>query len=142
VNRRQRRRFDALLEQVLGALPPPLHELIERVPVIVEDRPAPDVLRELGIDAADADELCGLHSGRALTERSFEHEPELPEHIHLFREGIVVQAGGWLDDGEDEEGRPVGGDEAIEDEIRITLLHEMGHHFGLEEDDLLDLGYG
>ena len=63
------------------------------------------------------------------------------EHIHIFREGIVNLAT------EDEEGRALGwkaehAEESIYEEIRITILHEIGHHFGLDEDDLEELGYG
>ncbi len=120
----ERRRFDEVLETVLEALPPRLQALLEEAPVIVEDRPSAKLLREL--DLCPDDLLCGLHSGTPLTERSVEHSPELPETIHLFREGILELAGDW---------------EQLHREIRITLLHEIGHHFGLEEDDLAELGY-
>jgi len=126
----QRERFDGLLERVIGALPAHLLSLLDEAPVIVEDRPAPNMLAELGLEAA-ADELCGLHTGIPMTERSHGDGPDL-EMIHLFREGIVAEAGGW---------RGPEADRAIEREIRITLLHEVGHHFGLEEDDLEALGY-
>ena len=120
-----------LLTSVIDALPAHLHRLLEEAPVIVEDRPDRALLAELGMEPGD-DLLCGLHSGRAITERSHLDVPDMPETIHLFRAGIVEQAGGW--DGDD-------ADHAIETEIRITLLHEIGHHFGLDEDDLTDLGY-
>ncbi len=126
----ERARFDALLEDALGALPPHLHGLLEEAPLIVEDQPSPEIMRELEVD--DPEELCGLHSGRALTERSVEHSLDLPDQIHLFRRGIVSLAGGWEQPFADQE---------VYEEIRITLLHEIGHHFGLDEDDLADLGY-
>ena len=66
--------------------------------------------------------------------------PSLPDVITLFREGILAQAGDW--DPHEVDGRPWGGDACVREEIRITLLHEMGHHFGLGEDDLERLGYG
>ena len=120
----ERRRFDEVLETVLAALPQRLHALLEESPVIVEDRPSARLLQELKLSSDDL--LCGLHSGTPLTERSVEHSPELPETIHLFREGILELAGDWS---------------LLQREIRITLLHEIGHHFGLEEDDLAELGY-
>lgn len=135
----ERRRFDAVLERVLETLPPRLQELLEEAPLIVEDRPARTLLEELGLDP-DQESLCGLHSGTPLTERSVELAPELPETIHLFREGIIEHAGGW-EAYIDEEGVELGGEEAVACEIRITLLHEIGHHFGLDEDDLAQLGY-
>ena len=81
-----------------------------------------------------------IDAGIPLTERSVNDSGVLPEVIHLFREGIVDEAGGW-DEDEDDDG-PFGGEEAVRREIRITLLHEIGHHFGLDEDDLERLGYG
>jgi predicted Zn-dependent protease with MMP-like domain len=134
----ERRRFDALLERVLDALPPRLHELLEEAPLIVEDRPSRKLMKELDIDEED-ELLCGLHSGTPLTERSVEHS-DMPETIHIFREGILEQAGGWTPR-RDEEGNWIGGVDALTREIRVTILHEIGHHFGLEEDDLAELGY-
>jgi predicted Zn-dependent protease with MMP-like domain len=136
VNPRERERFDRLLEEVLDQLPPRLHALIEEAPLIVEDHPSEELKRELGVEHDD--ELCGLHTGIPLTERSVEH-PEM-EFIHIFREGIIQLAGGW-DTGIDEEGLEIGGVDAIREEIRVTVLHEIGHHFGLDEDDLEQLGY-
>lgn len=144
-----RERFDQLLEDVIAALPPRIGELIEEVPVHVLDRPSRamvDVLRREGTLGPDEDgsDLCGLHTGVGLTERSIEDpfagaDPGVPEHVHLFREGIIALAlenlgpGSTLD-------HPAA-DEEIYEEIRITLLHEIGHHFGLDEADLEDLGY-
>lgn len=127
--REQRERFDTLLEAVLAELPPRLHELMEEAPVIVEDHPSAELLEELGMDDAE-ETLCGLHSGTPLTERSVSHGHDLPETIHLFRKGIIDTAGGWN-----------AGEEAVKHEIRVTLLHEIGHHFGLDEEDLEQLGY-
>lgn len=138
MRRSERERFDALFEEVLSALPESVHRLLDEAPVILEDRPSRAILRELGIDPSE-DDLCGLHTGIPLTQRSVSDHGVLPDVIHLFREGIVEQAGGW-EEGEDEEG-PYGGVERIREEIRITLLHEIGHHFGLDEDDLERLGY-
>jgi predicted Zn-dependent protease with MMP-like domain len=139
VNAAERKRFDALLEEVLAGLPARLHHLLEEAPLIVEDRPAATLMAELGIDE-DEDVLCGLHSGTPLTERSVGGEDGLPEVIHLFREGIVEHAGGW-EPFQDDDGTWLGGEDALLHEIRVTLLHEIGHHFGLEEDDLAELGY-
>ncbi|UCD75089.1 MAG: metallopeptidase family protein [Phycisphaerales bacterium] len=129
MNHSERERFDRLLERVLEDLPRRLHDLLEMAPLIVEDHPAPKLLEELGMDPT-FESLCGLHTGTPLTERTVEIGHEEPETIHLFRKGIIEEAGGW-DEGED----------AITEEIRVTLLHEIGHHFGLEEEDLEKLGY-
>ncbi len=131
--------FDALVEKVLASLPTRLHELLEEAPLLVEDRPSRELLRELEIPEGEV--LCGLHSGTPLTERSVAEGGDLPETIHLFREGIIEHAGGW-EESEDQSGRLQGGEAAITEEIRITLLHEIGHHFGLGEEELEELGYG
>ena len=124
----ERQRFDDLLEHVLRALPARLHDLLEEAPLIVDDRPDAELAADLELEHTD--ELCGLHTGTPLTERSIEDAPLAPEIIQLFRQGIVAAAGGWR-----------AGDDAVAHEIRITVLHEVGHHFGLEEDDLEELGY-
>ncbi len=136
MTRRERERFDEILDGVVRCLPAGIRRLMDEVPVIVLDRPTREMLdelaRDLGEDVYD-DVLAGLHTGVSITERSIEHSGHLPEEIHLFREGIIDMAGGW----EQEDAVA-----AIREEIRVTLLHEIGHHFGLEEDDLEDLGYG
>jgi predicted Zn-dependent protease with MMP-like domain len=128
----ERDRFDAVVEEVIESLPAGVRAVLEEIPVIVLDRPDRKMLADLGMDPDDeaaASELCGLHTGVSITEKSIEHSGELPTEVHLFREGIVNLAGGWSDP------------EAVREEVRITILHEIGHHFGLEEDDLFELGY-
>ena len=129
MRRGERIRFDSLLERVIETLPDRVRALLQDSPLIVEDRPDPRLLEQLGIDP-DEETLCGLHSGTPITDRSVLDGPDAPETIHLFREGIVAEAGGWE-----------AGLAAVEAEIRITVLHEVGHHFGLDEDDLERLGY-
>lgn len=134
MNDRERARFDALVERVLATLPPTILELFDEAPLIIEDRPDPQTLRELDMDPNDPEEaasLCGLHTGLMITERSIEDQT-LPSQIHIFREGIVLEAGGW--DRADAEDR-------VLEQIRITILHEVGHEMGLDEDDLDELGY-
>lgn len=128
-------RFDALVEREIEQLPDQLAALLEQISVVVLDRPTPEIMTSLGLDPDDpgaAEEICGLHSGIANTEQSVEHDLEMPSQIHLFRDGIVGLAGGW---------EPPNASEQIAAEIRITLLHELGHQFGLDEDDLDALGY-
>jgi predicted Zn-dependent protease with MMP-like domain len=134
----ERERFDALVEDVLASLPAAVHEMLEESPLIVEDFAPRALIRDLGLDP-DEDDLCGLHSGFALTQRSVSQSGEVPDQIKIFRRGIIDAAGGW-EPGEDEEG-PFGGLDAVREQVRITILHEIGHHFGLDEDDLGRLGY-
>lgn len=130
MNKAMRARFDALLEEVIAALPPRIARLLEEVPVVVDDVPDRAILEEMGEE--DELSLLGLHTGVAFTERSVEHDAELPSEIRLFREGIVDHAGGW--EGAD-------ADDRVREQVRVTLLHEIGHQFGLDEDDLDRLGY-
>ncbi len=132
----ERERFDALFEEALEQLPDRLSALLDEIPVVLDDRPSPELLRSMGLP--DDEPLCGLHTGVALTERSVEHSGVPTDVIQLFREGIVDTAGGWAP-GDDETDDDV--DDAVYEEIMITLLHEIGHHFGLDEDDLESLGY-
>ncbi len=134
----ERERFDGLLDEVVATLPERVHDLLAEVPIIVDDEPPEIILRELLGDLPEGDpttaddlrdELCGLHTGVPITERTVEDGIELPEDIRLFRRGIVAHAGGWADE------------DVVYAEIRITVLHEIGHHFGLDEDDLAALGY-
>ena len=139
MRRADRERFDALFEAVLAELPPAVHELIEEVPVVLEDRPTRELLQSMGFDP-EQDDLCGLHTGIPLTERGASHAGPM-DVVTLFREGILDEAGGW-DEWTDDDGTPLGGEDRVRHEIRITLLHELGHHFGLTEADLERLGYG
>ncbi len=123
----QRQRFDDVLDRVVGDLPSELRVLLDEVPLIVEDEPARSLIRELDIDPQTT-ELCGLHSGVPLTHRSVQHSYRLPDQMMLFRGPILRLAGR----------RRL----LLVRQVRITLLHEMGHHFGLDEDDLARLGYG
>lgn len=131
----ERRRFDEIAERVFESLPPPLLALMDEVPVIIDDVPSDEILRYWGLDPSEPGihvELLGLHTGVPLTEQSVQDSGVLPPEVQLYRAGIIELAGGWSGDD---------ADQRIAEEVRITLLHELGHHFGLEEDDLAELGY-
>lgn len=134
----QRTIFDEHVEVVIASLPPHVREVLDEVPVIVADRPDEQVLRELGLEGQGVDDeqdLLGLHSGFALTERSIERTGELPSQIHIFREGVIRRSGGWPPNVTPRFRQ------RLERQIRITLLHEIGHQMGLDEDELSELGY-
>ena len=126
-----RRRFDRLLEQVLEKLPPSVHELIEKVPLHVEDYPSARVMARTGVSFRD--QLCGLFTGIPLTDRSVWQSGTLPDVVTIYREGILSAATG-------RNGRV--DTRRLKREIRITLLHELAHYHGLDEDELRELGYG
>lgn len=134
VSRRERDEFDRWLDREVDALPEQLHELLDEVPLIVDDEPSAELLESLGMQPG-ADDLCGLHDATAFTEQSVEQGWDLPGQIMLFRGPIRRLA--WELCGESASGFTA----ELRQQIRITLLHEIGHHFGLDEDDLDRLGY-
>ena len=131
MNPEKRRRFDEQFEWVLERMPPLIHELIERVPLHVEDYPSADVMQRTGVRYIDA--LCGLYTGIPLGEKSVWHSGTMPDVVTIYREGILAAA-------QDRSGRIRPG--RLREEIRVTILHELAHHHGLDEDELRELGYG
>jgi predicted Zn-dependent protease with MMP-like domain len=126
--------FDALVETQIAELPYTVQLLLQETPLLVEDHPSDVLLSELGLTSEQADELCGVYSGLGMVERSVEDSFTEPEKITIFRRGILLLATSQVDDENSLE-------ELLIKEIRITILHEIGHHFGLDEDDLEAIGY-
>jgi predicted Zn-dependent protease with MMP-like domain len=112
----ERERFEALVDRALDDIPDEIAALVRNVVVLVEDEP-PD----------DEPDLLGLYDGIALTERWGDPTMELPDRIFVYR-------GPLLDMCETEQ--------ELVDEVRITVVHEIAHHFGIDDDRLHDLGYG
>ena len=131
MNPRAREKFDRHLDWVLERLPPLVHELLEKVPLHVEDYPSPEVLARTRVRYRD--DLCGLFTGIPITERSVEYSGTLPEVVTIYREGIVAVA---------RDRRGIVRVPRLREEIRITILHELAHFHGLNEDELRELGYG
>ena len=107
--------FEALVDRALDGIPDDLAALVANVVVLVEDD-AP----------ADDPHLLGLYDGVALTERESNYAAQLPDRILLFRRPLLD----FCDDLEQ-----------LEEEVRITVVHEIAHHFGIDDDRLHDLGY-
>ena len=125
------REFDRALGEVLANLPGELLALFDEMPLVVEDRPSDEMLTKLGI--ARPEFLRGLHTGVPLTRRSVRHSGVLPTVITIYRLGICCAAA-------DDDGRI--GPAALQQETRKTVLHELGHYFGMSEADLREHGYG
>lgn len=123
--RLSRRAFCALVERAIADLPPQFAPYLEELTVDVEDVPDAAVVRDLELD--DPRELLGLYQGQPLTERHVDHAVRWPERIVIYQ--LNVQ-------------RACRTRAEIIEQVRRTVLHEIGHHFGLDEDDLDDLGYG
>jgi predicted Zn-dependent protease with MMP-like domain len=123
-------RFAELVEQALAELPPQFAKFLEEVPVEIKDRPSRKLLRELGMKHDEL--LLGYYTGHALTDRSIEYSAGTPgdralDAIYIFQEDIELVS----------ENEP-----HLIHEVRTTVLHEIGHHIGLDEDELDRLGYG
>ncbi len=127
----QREIFDQQMDQVLAEMPDQVHRLLDEVTLYVEDYPSDSVLQQMRI--GDRRRLCGLYTGIPLGDRSVAHSGILSDAIHVYREGVMAAASDRL-----------GNIDPIQlcHQIRVTVLHELGHHFGLGEDELRELGYG
>jgi predicted Zn-dependent protease with MMP-like domain len=130
VELRIRKKFDALFEEVLAGMPPLVHELLEKVPLHVEDYPSEEIMHEM--DVRYRDELCGLYTGIPLGEKHQEHQFPRPDVVMIYREGILASAAG-------RSGRVTR--KSLRRQIRITILHELAHHHGLSEEEIGRLGY-
>jgi predicted Zn-dependent protease with MMP-like domain len=127
----QREHFDQALEEVLSALPPQVLRLLNDVPLFVEDYPAPEVVGDPDIRPEN---LFGLHTSKSLIERNFDDSGVQPNHIFIYRLAHLRHAS-FCDTQSERE-------EELRRQIRITVLHELGHYHGLDEDELDQLGYG
>jgi predicted Zn-dependent protease with MMP-like domain len=110
-----RERFEELVAEALDTVPEELTRLIDNCVVLVED------------DAPDDDpDLLGLYDGVPLTERDSTYVMAVPDRITIFRNPTLAMC-----ESEDE----------IVEEVRITVVHEIAHHFGIDDDRLHELGY-
>ena len=130
MNPQRRAYFDQQLEQVMREMPPRVHELLEDVTMYVEDYPSPAIMHQMGVRRREA--LCGLYSGIPLTNRHVEVAGVLSDAIYIYREGILMMATDWSGKIDESE---------LRRQIRITILHELGHHHGIGEAELRKLGY-
>jgi predicted Zn-dependent protease with MMP-like domain len=115
--------FYELVERALEGLPPELAELVENVAIVVDDWP--EYSTPLAPEDPD-DTLYGLYEGVPLTQRGASYSGILPDKITIFR-------------------GPLQRDfprEELEEQIRITVVHEIAHHFGIDEERLEELGWG
>jgi len=90
MNQDSRQFFDEQLDQVLPQLPPLVHQLLDKVPLVVEDYPSQQVMQKIGV--RHRRHLCGLYTGIPITQRSVEHSGMLSDVIHIYREGILSLA--------------------------------------------------
>lgn len=113
--------FNALACEAYAGLPAEFRTLCGNVVIHVAEEAEPELLRDLGI--ADPLELSGLFEGVAVTEAGVSDPYALPNHVHLYRRSILAE---WRERG----------DVNLKDLIVHVLVHEIGHHFGLSDDDM------
>ncbi len=118
------RTFIDLVEEALSDIPAQLVQYLRDVTIDVESAPDRRTCRNAGV--RDPRDLLGLYQGTPLTSRSVEQGRHLPDHITIYRRNIERMCSTRAE---------------IVQEIRRTVFHEVGHHFGLDEDDLAALGY-
>lgn len=108
-------RFEDLVADALDLIPPDLAAAMDNVVVLVADRHPQDP------------ELLGLYEGIALTERDSSYAGALPDTVTIFRESLLE-----ICDTEED----------VVEEVAITVIHEMAHHFGIDDERLHQLGWG
>jgi predicted Zn-dependent protease with MMP-like domain len=119
----QRKAFESLVDQAVRDLPDEFREKLQNVELIVEDWPSRELLDRMEIDEEDG--LFGLYEGVPLTERGFS-APLYPDRIWIFQKPIEDACETDAD---------------IKEEIRVTLLHEVAHFFGIDDEHLDEIGY-
>jgi len=115
-----RARFHALVDEALASIPKQFRDAMQNIAIVIEQEPTAEQLADAGIDDPD-DTLFGLYEGTPLTERHWAHGNALPDKITLFQ--------GPIEDESDDEGDVVVA-------IGETLIHEIGHYFGLSEEEI------
>jgi len=114
--------FRELVNEALGGIPQNFRDALQNIAIVVEDEPSPTQLNEVGIEPPDT--LLGLYEGTPLTERQWAHGNTLPDKITLFQLPI--------EDASDDE------DDVVV-AIGETLIHEIGHYFGLSEEEIEEI---
>jgi predicted Zn-dependent protease with MMP-like domain len=118
-------KFAELVERALEELPEEFEEFLEEVPIEVRSDPDDEQKAAAGVKAGSL--LLGLYRGRPRTRRSVEDSGVMPDVIFIFQNPIE---------------QVCRNEEELVRQVRITVLHEIGHHFGLDEEALRRLGYG
>jgi predicted Zn-dependent protease with MMP-like domain len=107
-------RFDELVGDALDLIPPELSSALDNVVILVADR------------NDDEPELLGLYEGIALTERDSWYSGALPDTITIYRQALLDICGSAAE---------------VVDEVAVTVIHEIAHHFGIDDDRLHELGW-
>ena len=112
--------MEAIARRALQALPEPFAGHLRDVVLLVEEFADGATLEAMGIE--EPFDLTGIYEGIPITDRSVEHSGTLPDRIRLFRRPILDE---WA-----------GGEDSLEHLVAHVLVHEVGHHFGLSDEDM------
>jgi predicted Zn-dependent protease with MMP-like domain len=115
-----RHAFEQVVAEALTRVPQQFRDAMANLVIIVEDEPPASLLREMGVEPGDT--LFGLYQGIPLTERMWDHGNALPDRILVFQRPHERDA----EDADD-----------LIDAVTETLIHEIGHYFGLDEDEIM-----
>ncbi|MBI3967724.1 MAG: metallopeptidase family protein [Chloroflexi bacterium] len=119
-----RARFEQIVARALDTLPPEIQSQMQNVEVVVAERPTAAELREAGLGPNES--MYGFYRGVPLTDRTSSYGFALPDKISIYRQTLL------------EDFRT---DRELLREIRRTVVHEIAHHFGIDDDRLTELGY-
>ena len=112
--------IESIARATLAALPPEFLAHTGEIVLVVEDFADDETLAALGIESPF--DLTGVYHGRPIGEKSMFDSGAMPDRIHLYRRAILDE---WVEDGED-----------LATLVRHIVIHEVGHHFGLSDDDM------
>jgi predicted Zn-dependent protease with MMP-like domain len=115
----RRERFEKLVAEALGSIPRRFRDAMSNIAIVVEGEPEPALLDEMEVEPGGT--LLGLYQGTPLTERRWDYGNTLPDRIMLFQGPLERES-------DDEDDLVVA--------IGETLIHEIGHYFGLSEDEI------
>jgi predicted Zn-dependent protease with MMP-like domain len=116
--------FDRIVKQAIRRIPEEIRRHLDNILITVQKRPAPDMLEEMGYPPDEP--LLGVYWGVPLNERSVAEPPLYPDTIYIFKEPLEEMCANR---------------EELEEEIEITVAHEVAHYLGMSEERLAELGY-
>jgi len=120
-----REKFEAAVERAIGRVPKEIRDHMNNLVICVEPNPSRELLKDM--DTPDDEMLFGLYTGIPLPERSATEPPLHPDKILIFQEPLEE----WCESLDE-----------LESEIEITVVHEVAHFLGIDDDRLAELGYG
>jgi predicted Zn-dependent protease with MMP-like domain len=123
IQKMTRDQFKALVQEAIDTIPARFAREVKNVAIVIEDEPSDELLDEMEMGPDDT--LLGLYQGIPLPERGWAHGNVLPDRITLYQRTIEEECG----DDEDE----------IVVAIGETLIHELGHYFGLSEEEIMEI---